>query len=470
MLYELDIAKKYLIPRLRYLSMSLISLLSVLVISLVVWLAVVFFSAKEGMEKTWTEKLITLTAPLRVFPKDAYYETYYYLIDGHSEQSGYSYKTLKEKLESEKTDPYNPFRDPALPLNFPKKRGSKDFVKELYKGLQAIPHTQLSLYNTASVTTTVKTADRVLTQPSYLLSFDPHTPHFDKVLIESIEKKGSGFPVFLPKSFLDTGVKLGDSGSFSYFLIAPSSVKEQHARFYVQGFYDPGIIPIGGKLVLAPEELVNLIQGASKSDKSFLPSGFNVRFSNYNDAANMQKKVEEMLEEKGLTAFFSVERYDQYDFTKDLFLQFKSEKNLFSLISLIIIIVACSNIISMLVILVHDKRKEIAIIRALGGTKKSVAFIFGFCGFMMGAIGSMIGSILAFFTVKNLPAILHFISKLQGFDVLSVAFFGTVIPNEIHTSALIFVLIATGLTSTLAGSIAAIKAVQANISDTLRAE
>ena len=148
----------------------------------------------------------------------------------------------------------------------------------------------------------------------------------------------------------------------------------------------------------------------------------------------------------------------------------KSDRNLFSLISLIIMIVACSNIISMLIILVHDKKKEIAIMRALGATKKSVAAIFGICGFFMGAFGSALGSTLAILTIKNISVLLSFLSSLQGFEVLNSAFYGTSIPQELSMSAFVFVIISCTAASTIAGIVPAIQASRINTSEALRNE
>ena len=113
-MYELSIALKYLIPRRKTLSVSIISIISTLVIAAVVWLTIVFFSATEGLERRWTEKLITITAPVRVTPTDSYFQSYYAGIDQFSEQASYNSKTLREKLLSSVVDPYNKTIDPEL--------------------------------------------------------------------------------------------------------------------------------------------------------------------------------------------------------------------------------------------------------------------------------------------------------------------------------------------------------------------
>ena len=124
----------------------------------------------------------------------------------------------------------------------------------------------------------------------------------------------------------------------------------------------------------------------------------------------------------------------------------------------------------MLVILVHDKQKEVAILRALGASKSSIGLIFGLCGFLMGAIGSTIGAAIAFFTVKNLPLLLDFLGRLQGFDVLNASFFGTTIPTEVSAYSVFLVICATAIVSTLAGIVAAFKASHQNTSEALRSE
>src|SRR5438445_12722145 len=107
-MFELSVAFKYLIPRWRQLSVSIISIISILVIALVVWLILVFFSVSNGLEKIWMEKLTALTAPVRLTPTQAYYQSYYYQVDSISEHSQFTQKSIQEKRESAISDPYNP--------------------------------------------------------------------------------------------------------------------------------------------------------------------------------------------------------------------------------------------------------------------------------------------------------------------------------------------------------------------------
>src|SRR3990167_10757581 len=119
-MFEIKIALKYLLFKKRRFSSSIISLISIFIISLVVWLILIFLSVTDGIEKNWLNKLTSLNAPIRVSLSDEYYTSYYYLIDSISSFSDYSAKTIKEKFLADKSDPYDISVDRELPINFPR--------------------------------------------------------------------------------------------------------------------------------------------------------------------------------------------------------------------------------------------------------------------------------------------------------------------------------------------------------------
>ncbi|MGH7889199.1 MAG: hypothetical protein ACRENF_01455, partial [Thermodesulfobacteriota bacterium] len=105
--------------------MTLIALMSVSVISLVVWLIVLFLSVTEGIEKTWLEKLTSLNAPLRITPTAHYYSSYHYLADSISSSSHYTHRSLQEKLAGA-SDPHNSLIDEAVPSHWPQPEKNPD--------------------------------------------------------------------------------------------------------------------------------------------------------------------------------------------------------------------------------------------------------------------------------------------------------------------------------------------------------
>lgn len=517
MLYETSIAFKYLLPRWRQLSVSIISLVSTLVIALVVWLILVFFSVTNGLEKTWISKISALTAPIRVIPTDDYYQSYYYNVDSLSSSSDFTLKSIGEKTQAPSSEPYNPSVDQELPANWPKPdldaNGKlKDLVKLAYAAIHTLdgtPGLQIGEYEMTfgNLRLNLSNGGSTLAQAAYFGSLDPHNASLKSVLVPITKtdileglhnmSKGRAQPslwyqvqnlpngqiayhlpkdpvagegVLLPKAFREAGVRLGDFGSILYYAPTASSVQEQRLPIYVAGFYDPGIMPMGGKFVLVNPSVTNLIRSSHNQEDTTFSNGINLRFQDLDQADAFKAKLNKAFEAAGIDRYWSIQTYRDFDFTKDLMQQMRSDKHLFLLIATIIIIVACSNIISMLIILVNDKKKEIGILRSMGASSYSVAAIFGLCGMLMGIIGSLLGCAAAYFTLKNIGVLTSAISNLQGYEAFNPLYYGDVLPNQMSAEALVFVSLTTGLISLLAGVIPAVKASMLRPSAILRSE
>jgi lipoprotein-releasing system permease protein len=705
-MYELSVACKYLLPRWRQLSVSVISVISVVVIALVVWLIVVFFSVTNGLEKYWISKFVTLAAPVRLTPTDAYYRSYYYQVDNISDASDYQPKSIGQKLVAMATDPYDPGMDTEVPGNWPAPDVDadgklKDIVKQTYSVIQGIPGVKASNYETtfgnirlrlvrgaqhrarnfrgeegdqaflaqatligsfegdnpqveralmplspadatnllamagmsatnmqSDTADTMKPLDpqalrgrlsqlfehlevtqltpapegwsiprhflpsegtwqavallrgprvvqlivpqdkagvdalyntlkaagyecqiaqvewknkdaEVKLADNSLLALPPNSPvtlargavlnaQYVKLslnrasLVEDVlfdisgsvqghvlagivplrgleiaafrilnsttsspahwahrENEGGyrlpndpavGEGVLLPKGFKDVGVLAGDRGYVSYYTPTPSSVQEQRIPVFVAGFYDPGMIPMGGKLIFVNQKLTTMIRAAYGQQDKDTGNGIRVRFDDFTRAEQVKEQIDAGLKARGIDRYWKVETYRDYEFAKEILQQQRSDKNLFLVIAAVIIVVACSNIISMLIILVNDKKTEIGILRSMGATSRSIAWIFGTCGFVMGFCGSLIGISTAALTLRHLDSLIAFLGNLQGYEMFNPTFYGQSMPNELSLEALLFVLGATALFSLLAGVIPAIKASLVKPSATLRSE
>lgn len=713
MLFEFSIVKKYLIPQRKRLSLSLIALMSVVVISLVVWLVLIFLSVTEGIEKAWLKKLTTLNAPLQIIPTDAYYHSYYYQIDGVSSASDYQFHNLREKLKSGSKDPFSPEEDAELPSYFPSPvlnpDGSlKDFVHEAFSSIEKLRGKKkeiiaedyemsgallkLQMIRNHHPSSLQDKGASYLTQVSYISSFSEKNPHLPSLLLppriedlnhlffltnlsssnnlegyegnlhlpsnltskeifhkrvypllESLtiqkikptstqweippsllpegkifnvyaftkkgalsylvfskegEAKGkkvlspyyevgilsrlkqkliftsqkgektevsaatslylsdppsmeatlisssikdaaslkelkfqvsfdvqghklSGeipwkeieiqeakietsfsspprysppwpyliqngkekkiclpenneqkVPAILPKSFQSNGLRLGDLGYFSYGAETTSAIQEQRLPLYVAGFYDPGIMAIGAKAILTSSEVVQTINSSSRffAIDPLMSNGIHVWLEDLNDTKEVVRALKEEFQKTGLLSYFAIIPFYEYEFAKDLLFQFQSDKILFTIVGAIILMVACSNIISLLIILVNDKKKEIAILSAMGASKRRIALIFTLCGGIMGLLSTLLGSAFALLTLRHIDKVARFLSFIQGREAFNALFYGNSLPSELSSEALLFILIATPIISLLAGLIPAIRATHFHPSQILRSE
>ena len=148
--------------------------------------------------------------------------------------------------------------------------------------------------------------------------------------------------------------------------------------------------------------------------------------------------------------------YSWADLNKSFFGALKVERNVMFIILTLIIIVAAFNIISGLTILVKNKTKEIAILRTLGVSKKSITKVFFVTGFTIGFLATITGVIIgvlfsyyieeirilitSIFNIRLFPEEIYFLSQMPSeiniqyiliisFFSLLITFFATIFPS-----------------------------------------
>lgn len=97
----------------------------------------------------------------------------------------------------------------------------------------------------------------------------------------------------------------------------------------------------------------------------------------------------------------------------------KMEKTMMFFILLLIIAVAAFNLVSSLVMVVTDKQSEIAILRTLGVTPRSIMLIFMIQGMLLGFGGTVLGVVLGLILALNATHIVDFLQATLGVQWLS---------------------------------------------------
>ncbi|HEU0277769.1 MAG TPA: lipoprotein-releasing ABC transporter permease subunit [Rhodanobacteraceae bacterium] len=111
------------------------------------------------------------------------------------------------------------------------------------------------------------------------------------------------------------------------------------------------------------------------------------------------------------------------------------EKIVMFVILSLIVAVAAFNLVSSLVMLVTDKRSDIAILRTLGASPRSIMGVFMVQGMLVGLMGIIVGVVCGVALAINLPAIVDGIQNLTGYQFLpeSVYYINNV-PSKLHWS------------------------------------
>lgn len=106
----------------------------------------------------------------------------------------------------------------------------------------------------------------------------------------------------------------------------------------------------------------------------------------------------------------------------------------------LIIAVAAFNLVSSLVMMVTDKRSDIAILRTMGATPRSVMGIFVSQGLIIGIIGTLLGLIFGLMLAYNVTAIAEYIQNLLNVQFVSEdVYFVSFVPSQIRQSDVMLV-------------------------------
>ena len=117
----------------------------------------------------------------------------------------------------------------------------------------------------------------------------------------------------------------------------------------------------------------------------------------------------------------------------------------------LVIGVACFNIVSTLIMAVKDKSSDIAVLRTLGAKDGLIRAIFVWYGLLAGLLGSVIGVIIGVLVSWQLTPIINVIEKLIGHQFLSGdIYFIDFLPSELHWQDVLYVLITALVLSLLA--------------------
>ena len=154
------------------------------------------------------------------------------------------------------------------------------------------------------------------------------------------------------------------------------------------------------------------------------------------------KKPEEVLlaKNKIQNLFSDFYVYSWADLNKSFFGALKVERNVMFIILTLIIIVAAFNIISGLTILVKNKTKEIAILRTLGVSKKSIVKIFFLTGFTIGFLATITGVIIGVlfsFYIEEIRALMTTIFNINLFP--EEIYFLSKMPSEIDIKSILII-------------------------------
>ena len=189
--------------------------------------------------------------------------------------------------------------------------------------------------------------------------------------------------------------------------------------FAVTGVFEVGLQDHDGSLALiALEDAAGLTGGAPG------PAGLRLRFDDVMQAPKRAAELRAALPDDVIVSDWTQEH-------AAYFRAIRIEKTMMSLILLLVVAVAAFNIVAALVMVVNEKRSDIAILRTLGLAPRGVVGAFFTQGLVIGATGTLLGVLLGLVIAFNVGTIVPALESLFGFHVMDPSvYYITEIPSD----------------------------------------
>src|SRR5690606_20906791 len=194
------------------------------------------------------------------------------------------------------------------------------------------------------------------------------------------------------------------------------------AAFVVAGVFDARVPDHNAGLALAHLEDASMLRGFEGR-----PEGVAVRLEEALDVDAFRRGIDDLLADSGLVYSDWTEEHASY------FTAIRIEKTMMTIILMFIVGVAAFNIVASLMMVVTDKRKDVAILRTSGLEPGRVARIFFVQGTAIGLAGTLIGTALGAALAFNVDVIVPWLEQTFGFRIFpGDIYYVTEVPSEVH--------------------------------------
>jgi len=241
--------------------------------------------------------------------------------------------------------------------------------------------------------------------------------------------------------------------------ISPAGMAPRMRAFRVVGIFDSGFYEYDIGLIIAP---LLAVQRLNRTGDRI--SGIELHLNDRNQASEVAARARMQLPASAWVT-------DWMHRHKSFFQALKMERLVMGIILSLIVVVAVFNMVSSLVMVVMERRKEIAILKTVGATHASVMRIFLMMGTLLCGLGTLLGASFGLLLAWKLDALLSWIEQLTGITILSGdVYFIEHVPSEIDPISVVWIVLVSLLMGVFATFYPAWRAANVPPADALRYE
>jgi lipoprotein-releasing system permease protein len=231
----------------------------------------------------------------------------------------------------------------------------------------------------------------------------------------------------------------------------------------VENFIAKGVFEVGVQEHDNGLALVHL-QDAEALGSSHVPAGLRVKFKDIFAAPSRIVEIAKKLGGNLQTSDWATEN-------ASYFRAVRIEKTMMMLILMLVVAVAAFNIVCALVMVVNEKRTDIAILRTVGISPRAVVAVFVTQGVLIGWIGALVGLALGLAIAFNVDVIVPFLERVFDMQIFDpTVYVITQVPSEVQWPQVITIAITALVLTIIATIYPALRGAATQPADALRYE
>ena len=207
----------------------------------------------------------------------------------------------------------------------------------------------------------------------------------------------------------------------------PAGILPRLKQFTVVGVFEIGMHEYDSALVLMH------MNDAGKLFRKDGPDGLRLKTTDLMQAPTISREIM-----RQVSGTFGVIDWTQQH--ANFYRALRTEKTVMFVILTLIVAVATFNIISTLIMMVTDKQADIAVLRTIGASPRSIMAIFMIQGMIIGVVGILLGILAGVWLAMNVETLVPAIEQLLGIRFLSPdVYYISDLPSDLHWMDVMFI-------------------------------